>query len=242
MNTDCERNILTLVGLVFSVLAVWVFLNLVTKSTAWSAPHEDAPTQVQQNAEGPALDRVDSIKPPDQNVLENISVTPPPPSNARNSVRDWASRFDKGNYYYPYRKEIEAHFGIVLGITDSSDDEDLMNYVVGFNYLLPKQLSPRWSVGADLSTVGNGHLHVARRFIYNEKGAFRPFYEYGGMHKIVPDERMSSFSNSDNYLLWGAVGFNDIRRPPKSVTCQLQAAIGLEDFLVMMTLGYSWGF
>ncbi len=237
MQTRRDRNILTLVWLCLCTITLVFFCE----SPTFASTHEDAPTKTSEDAEGLGAD-LNGGKTPDPSLLENIAVTPPPPSDAHNSMKDWAARFDKRNYYYPYRKEFEVHAGIVLGILDSSEDEDFMNYVFGFNYLLPKQLSPRWSVGADLSTVGRGHLHVARRFIYNEKGAFRPFYEYGGMHKIVPDEKLSSFSNSENYLLWGAVGFSDIRHPPKSVTCQLQAGIGLKDFLVMLTLGYTWGF
>ena len=145
-------------------------------------------------------------------------------------------------YSSEFKKEFEAHVGLVFGLRDSSDDDDLMNALIGFRYVLPRQLAPKWEVGADLSTVGHGHGYVARKHIYNEKGSFRPFYTYGLLHKFVPDEKFASLSNAENYLVRGSLGLADIVRHPKSVQLELVLAIGQEDILAMFTYGYAWGF
>lgn len=208
-------------------------------SFASADPHTDAPTQSQQEIN--KMDRSTSYT-DNPYKIENISITEVQTDARRNSIDNLVTIYNRDNYYYPYRKEFSVYAGVVLGVLDSSDDDDFMNYIFGFNYLLPQLVSPRWSVGAELSTVSNGHVHVAKRHTINEKGAFRPYFEYGGMHKFVPDEKMASLSNKDNYLFWGAIGFSDIRRPPKSVQFQLMAAVGLKDVLIMLTGGYAWGF
>jgi hypothetical protein len=213
----------------------FVFLILTLVGVVATAnPHADAPTQnlpPDESTNGTA---------PDPMKLENTVLTPAPgePSN----LDEMITRFNRKNYYHAYRKEMAAYFGAVFGLKDSSDDEDVMNYLLGFSYLLPSRQSPKWEAGATLSTVGHGHLNLSKRTIYNEKGAFRPYYEYGVMHKFVPDEKFASFSNWDNYLARVGFGMADIRRPPRSVQLELELAVGVEDVLVMFTYGYSWGF
>jgi hypothetical protein len=213
------------------------FLTLVALSTvagvSFAAPHFDAPTS--KNTD----EIVDpDAKPPSPEAVENYSVSTPPETPMGRMV----TKFNKANYFYPFRKEIAFHAGVVFGLMDSSDDKDLMNGLVGFSYLLPRDTSPKWEVGADLSTVGHGHGYVTRRIIYNEKGSFRPYYSYGVLHKFVPEERFASLSNSENYLGRFAVGLADIVRHPKSVQLELALAAGTEDVLVTFTYGYAWGF
>lgn len=232
MRARTYANILTLVLVYTSSFAIG-FCVAINLSVA--APHFDAPTKSNHSEES------EVVRSGDKEVSENLAITPAP-ALERNVVRNLILKYNKSDYYYSYKTELEVHGGVIFGILDSSDDKDFINYVLGFNYLLPPQTSLRWSLGADLSTVGQGHLHFAKRKVYNEKGAFRPFYEMGIMHKVVPSEKMATISNVENYLLWGAVGFSDIRRPPKSVQCQIQGALGIKDFLIMVTYGYSWGF
>jgi hypothetical protein len=198
--------------------------------TAIAAPHEDSPNpKTEDMSEGETID---------PRRTENISISEPPPVAVSDST---SKSFRKSDYFYPYRKELDIHAGVVFGIEDSSDDEDLMNAIIGFGYMLPREVSPKWVLGADLSLVGHGHLWAQRRIVYREKSSFRPFYQYGLMHKVVPDEKFSSFSNWDNYLARAGIGFADILRPPRSVQLELNLAVGMKDVLVTFTYGYAWG-
>jgi hypothetical protein len=217
------RHILTLVVLLISCIV-------------HSTPHLDAPTSPAPESaeEESASDAVTRL-----GQRENISITEVP---QKMTIDEFANRFNKRDYYYSYRQELEVHVGTVFGIQDSSDDTDLVNALLGFSYLLPNDVSPKWELGANLSFVGHGHIHGVRRHIYNEKGSFRPYYEYGLMHKFVPDEKMASFSNWENYMALATVGLSDIQSPPRSVQVELQLAVGAEDVLAMFTFGYAWGF
>jgi hypothetical protein len=201
-------------------------------NSVWATPHYDSPQPITQ---GDTLDHE-----PDPQKIENISITPAPETRA--NVDDLVRRFNKSNYYYPYKQEVGAHIGLVFGFRDSSESKQLMNGLIGFDYLLPSHTSPKWEAGADLSAVGHGHIHVVRRFIYNEKGSFRPYYGYGLMHKVVPEDKFATLSNWDNYLLRADIGLEDIVRPPRSVKLDLFIAIGAKDMLAMFTYGWAWGF
>lgn len=206
---------------------------------ALAKPHYDSPKGVEREDEIAS----DATSVPSENSNErdaNLAITQPPEKNF--VVDELVTKFNKSTYFYPYRQEFELHLGAVFGIRDSSDDKDLMNVLMGFSYMLPRLESPKWKVGADLSGVGHGHLHVVRRKIFNEKGSFRPYYDMGVMHKFVPDEKMASLTNWDNYLARFGVGFADILKPPRSVQLELNVAAGTKDFLVMFTYGYAWGF
>lgn len=189
---------------------------------------------------------VESHLPHVEGRQENISITPVQlPAGQSENLSDEALRvklFDRSTYYYPYRQELELHAGAVYGVQDSSDDPDEVNEYLGFSYMLPRLESPKWIFGADLSLVGHGHVHVSRRHIRREKSAFRPFYQYGLLQKFVPEEKFASLSNWENYLLRLSVGFAVLTIPPGSAQLELAGAIGAEDTLVMLTLGYVWGF
>lgn len=211
---------------------------LLTCGSAAASPHKDVPIVTNNTAEiSSAPNSTDETN----EVSENLAITAAPKLE-QNVISDLILKYNKSDYYYSYRKEFAIQAGVILGVVDSSDDKDFVNYVLGFNYVLPRAIGPRWSIGADLLTTERGHLHLAKRKIYNEKGAFRPFYEAGLLHKIVPRENLAGLSNIENFLLWGVVGFSDIQQPPRSVQCQLQVALGLTDILIMITYGYSWGF
>jgi hypothetical protein len=210
------------------------FLTLVSffiaTLAAHATPHFESPMPVTNDST--------STHEPKPEAVENFSLTPAPATQIGKMV----TRFNKANYFYPFHKEIAVHAGVVFGLQDSSDDDDLMNYLIGFRYVLPRPVAPRWEAGADLSTVGHGHVYVSKKFIHNEKGSFRPYYSLGVLHKFVPDEKFASLSNSDNYLARAAIGLADIVKHPKSVQVELALAAGIEDILVLFSYGYTWGF
>ena len=131
----------------------------------------------------------------------------------------------------------------MLALVDSTEDDpdkesEILNYLLGFYWELPDRLGPKWEVGAAWTTMSLGHVNVMRKHIYNEKGAFRPFYRYGITLKIDPDEELATASNIENYLLRVGIGLEDIIKPPRSVRMDLDMAAGEEDFWVMFHYGY----
>jgi hypothetical protein len=203
-------------------------------SIARANPHAEAPT-----SDAAAVEEV-TEEPPEAFKNDRLAVTPVETNEPKN-MHEYSRRFSKADYFYPYRQTLSPRVGTIFGLRDSSDEKDLMNLLMGFNYLIPRHSSPQFEVGADLSLANHGHLNFMRRHIYNERGSFRPYYKYGVTHKIVAKEKFATFSNWDNYLARMGVGFEDIVRPPRSLRLELEAAVGAEDVFVVFTYGYSFG-
>src|SRR4029078_12514947 len=135
-------------------------------STAFANPHVTAPEtkDIPEEPSGP---------PPEAftNDRMAISPVPPPPKD----LDERAKLFSKADYFYPYRQALSPRVGLIFGVRDSSDAKNIMNLLLGFNYLMPRPASPQYEVGADLSLGNLGFVNVTRRFIYNERGSFRPY-------------------------------------------------------------------
>lgn len=227
--------------LVRQFLTLVLILNLAVISMAFAKPHSEMPqttsvpsSHVQEEASEAAPEEVPT---PYANDLMSITEVGDEPKN----ISEFAKHYSKENYFYPYRQSLTPRVGLLFGLRDSSDEDDIMNVLLGFNYLVKRAASPHWELGADLSLASHGHINVMRRHIHNERGSFRPYYKYGFTHKLVSDEKFASFSNFENYLARVGVGFEDILRPPRSLRLELEAAVGIEDTFIIFTYGYSYG-
>ncbi len=224
--------------LISTLVLLTRLVSLVSGSVFLSFESASAAT----HSEGPAPKRGDDpdvVAPPEK--LENISVSPV--KQFQGDIDAFVTKYNRNDFFYPYRQELIWHAGIVIGFKDSSNSSNIINPLLGFDYILPREFSPKYETGADLSLMtARGHFWFVRRRIINEKGSFRPYYSYGLMHNFVPDQRLASFSNSENYLVRVAAGLENIMQPPKSAIVELVLAVGQNDMLMMFTYGASWGF
>lgn len=208
-----------------------IFGSVLCVCGAVAKPHLDTPIGSSAN------DDVNNPSRPE--LIENSSITP-----VKSGHPGALEGFNKKNYYHAYRQSLSLFFGATFGEepADVDEEKESMEYIAGFAWLLPSQYSPHWDAEASLSTSENAHVSVMRRYTRNEKGAFRPFYRYGLMHKVVAEERFASFSNWDNYLARVGLGLEDTSEPPRSLRIVVDVAVGKEDAIVMLTCGYTWGF
>lgn len=207
-----------------------IFLTLVGVTLS-AKPHSDSPEAKVESE--PVMGETDAL------VLDNLSASPNPLGNSR--LDEFVRTFNKDDYYHAYRQSIFAYVGAVMGSIDSQDSVGLINYMFGFTWELPKALSPKYEVGAAWATMNAGQMSFSRKIIYNEKGAIRPFYKYGLILKIEPDDQAANLTDTENFLIRAGVGLEDIKKPPKSVRVDLDLAIGKNDLWVMFQYGYSWG-
>ncbi len=212
-----------------------VFLTFVLLSSPFASrivlakPHDNAPKDKIEQVEE------ETVSP---ETLDALSVTPVKPS----SFEEYSRQFSRADYFHIYKKAITVRAGAVFGFEDSSDDEDLTNALLGFSFLLPRKRSPQVEVGADLSTVGHGHLTLMSRHIFNERSSFRPYYRYGLMHKLDPDNKFASFSDWENYLARFGFGFENSTRRARSWRIEVEVAAGMDDILGFLTIGHVYSF
>ena len=221
-------------GVVTTSLKLTILTFVLWPMALLAAPHSEAPESISDEPQAESGD---------PELLQNTTLTGIPKKEGR--LETFIERFNRKDYYHAYRQNLYPHVGAVLALVDSTEDDpdknsEILNYLLGFYWELPKKLSPKWEVGAAWTSMSLGHLNIMRKHIYNEKGAFRPFYRYGITLKIDPDEELATASNSENYLLRVGVGLEDIIKPPRSVRLDLDIAAGQEDFWVIFHYGYSF--
>jgi hypothetical protein len=176
----------------------------------------------------------------DHEVIQNM-VMPDPPKEKTPLVQQFVREFNREDYLHSARQSVFLFLGGVANVVDGSKSDDLLNFSGGFLWELPKRFSPKMEAGVTWTNADIGHVNIARKHIVNEKGAFRPFYRYGLMLKLVADQQTSTVSNLDNYLLRAGVGLEDIVKPPRSVRMDLDLAVGQKDVWILLQYGYSWG-
>lgn len=207
---------------------VLLFLTfvLILGPTAWSAPHDEAPTP------SPGEDQ-SSAKSENNVSLEeqNLSITPPPEKQPKKNRND--------DYYYPFRQSISPRVGLALDMKNLADNG--LHYLLGFNYLSPRKTQPQWEYGADLISNGQGFLSAGLRLTLFPHNAFRPFFKAGLSLQMNGSEKFNNFTQIKNYHLKVGVGLEDLLKHPMSFRMELEGLIGTESQYLLMVLGYSWG-
>ncbi|MCB0365141.1 MAG: hypothetical protein H6624_10480 [Bdellovibrionaceae bacterium] len=208
-----------------------IFLTLVLcfELAAHGAPPSDlSDPPPPPNEEGKPIDEVN----PDVIESNNLSITPVEMSEAEKK---------EISYVYPYLQSISPRI-ILIADLDAIREGESVPYGLGVTYLAPRKRQPQWEGGADLFSNSDGHLHLGLRWVHFSDNYFRPYYKAGIAHVWKADEKLASFSNWKNYYLKGAVGFEDVIKPPMSARLEMELAVGTEEMLIMFSLGYSWGF
>ncbi len=160
---------------------------------------------------------------------DNMAVSPPPalkgkpgPPNAR---------------YYPYQQQLTYRSGYDSDYPKLGVD----NWVIGFQYLFPKFLSPKLEAGADLLDNGTGHLHVGARWIRTERSYFRPSVKVGLDHLAESREGLATFTKIENYFARGSATLEYVVWNPFSLRLEYEILANFDKMRAVATLGISHG-
>lgn len=149
---------------------------------------------------------------------------------------------ERGIYYYHiYESSINFRWALSLDVKNVAEETLNVASIYGFSYTLPNQYSPQWELGFDYINSSSSFVTVRKKWTFNEKGAFRPFYSFGLVHKWMSDEQMASFTNWKNYLFLGTIGIEDVIEKPNSVRLELTGLVGINDIQLLLSLGWALG-
>lgn len=140
--------------------------------------------------------------------------------------------------YYPYLQSMSPMIGVLFNANDITDGNAVLYRVV---YLVPKVHSPQLEVGVDLVSDSTGFFHFAYRWISAERSPFRPYFKIGASHNLIPNEKLASFTNTNNYFVLSGIGLEDLLSPPMSVRFEAHLLIGIKSISIGLSFGYSWG-
>ncbi len=139
--------------------------------------------------------------------------------------------------YYPYQQALTFRSGYEsdfpkLGVED---------WVLGFQYMFPKFLSPKLEAGADLHKEGVGHLHVGVRWIYNEKTYFRPSLKLAFDHRIDSKDGIATLGEFKNYYVRAGGTLEYVAWNPYSIRLDNEFLINWDKMRYLILLGISRG-
>ena len=188
-----------------------------------------APSGAAPQAEVPPQD-VREEAAPMKELDENMAITEPPPAPRMAKPTD--------PRYYAYRQAVTLRAGFGLDLSAGSED---VQRVLGVQYLMPRFLSPRIELGADLHNDGNGHIHAGLRRVFNERGYFRPSLKAGLDHLLESEKNMASFAHINNYFLQTTGTMEWVVWNPYSIRLEQELLFGLRKTWTVTTLGISRG-
>ncbi len=162
-------------------------------------------------------------------VDENLSIAEPGPTDPN-------LKFTPPKYY-SHHQQLTLRFGS----TSELSPVRFTDYLLGFQYLFPKFLSPKWEAGADMIKDGQGHLHAGVRWIHNERDYFRPSYKLSLDHLADADQRLATLAKIDNYFVRLSATLEYVFLNPYSLRFEPEFLFNHKDSHVMITLGLSRG-
>lgn len=191
---------------------------ILNSSVGWASPDSSAPINDTQT-------EAEEVRPLD----DNMAVSPPPqlmgkprPPNAR---------------YYPYQQQLTYRTGY-----DSDYPKlGLENWVIGFQYLFPKFLSPKLEAGADLIDGGGGHLHIGMRWIRTERSYWRPSVKAGLDLHTDGKEGLATVTKWENYYMRLSACAEYVVWNPFSLRLEHEILMNFDEMQAVLTLGISHG-
>lgn len=186
-------------------------------TSLWASPSSEVPNSSGSEEQQPASVLDDGLA-----ISDPGHVTATEPPDAR---------------YYPYRQQLTFRVGAASQINKTQ----LTDTVIGFQYLLPKFLSPKWEAGADLHKESRSHISFGRRWIIDERSYFRPSLKVSLDHGIQPEYGLVSFAHYENYFIRFSAAIEYVFANPYSVRIEPEVMLSADGFMVCATLGLSHG-
>lgn len=213
-------------------LFLTMFLTLVIYNHRLLAnPHQDIDSQNIELQSERLLDSQNNLRLEDSNLTLTQPQSRPPSVNSTHEL------------YYPYNQSLLLRMGSIIDLHQfESDFSRSFGSLYGFQYLLPASSSSQVETGADFVKSRGGLLHLAHRWTPHKHSSFRFFYKLGVLMQVSGKEQLATFANHKNYFAKATVGFEDSFRRTTNVRFDLECAVNIEEFLLFLTFGYSWGF
>jgi len=201
--------------LIFVSATIVLFL---ADSPSYGSPQEHMPPE-------PAQHNEEVYKKPDENMI----ISPAKPLNT--PVLKTSPR------HYNYQQA----FTFRLGKSETLRGEGSDGMVVGFHYLFPKFLSPKYEAGADLHQDGRGHILAGIRWIYAERSDFRPSLKLSIDHLADPIKGMATMFLRENWFLRVGGTLEYVIWNPYSLRLESEVVVNLGSQFHVLTLGLSRG-
>ena len=188
---------------------------------SWAAPQNTMPDQ------SPAIKSEEPSR-----REENMNVTKPQ-MDADSSLNQKFENFE----FFPFRQSLTVRMGAAAPVSDFKDTET----IIGFTYMFPKFLSPRFEAGADVHNKDDkGHVHAGFREIFFERDRLRPSLKYGVSHEVHANEGLGSFANNKHYFGRGSAALDYSLNQDLALRVEVEALVGIAKQWASASAGLSF--
>ncbi|MEO0334913.1 MAG: hypothetical protein AAF202_00860 [Pseudomonadota bacterium] len=146
---------------------------------------------------------------------------------------------DPLNFMYPYKRSITARTGLTLDPQELKEGK--LPLLIGAAYMLFDKSPRRYEALFNFTTNSVAQLGLTRRHMVNEPNHYRGFWSYGAVVQMMPEERLATFANLQNYFAAASLGMEDVMNMPKSVRLEIQLLAGTAGQAAILYVGSSWG-
>ncbi len=182
------------------ILVSATIVGFFTAVPCWASPLDEVQLQPDPKAEAESSTILD----------ENMVITEAP-------TPEQAVTGESSPNYYIARQSLALRLGQADGQT-----------VIGFLFQFPKFLSPKFEAGADALEDGDGHIHLAFRWVERERKYFRYSYKAAVDHFMEPKDGLATFASLENYYARGGVAIEYTVWNPYSLRLELEALANID--------------
>lgn len=181
-----------------------------------------------------------SEKPVRNSDLETLSASPVAPLKSSS-----AQAPEEGeSYFYNHEESLALRLGLNYDFGNPPDPEDEdPSAQFGFIYMFESKGSTHVEAGFDLFPKREEFLiHAGLKFIHMYTESFRPFYRLGAALKLDSGDKFNTPIKTENYFIFGGLGFEDVISDPLSFRVDLELFYSLDNILFLVQTGLSFGF
>jgi hypothetical protein len=184
-------------------------------------------------------------------IAQNLDTMSHPTGSIQlNNQREGDANFEKDNSlyqesFYPYDQSISVRLGFAFDIKElnaRNPEDKEYSFLVGLRYQLPSITKNTFEIGFDFLTQPKLYLTGVYKIIFYRTEAFRPFLSLGTSLRFDEGDKFETPLTYKSYNLYFSTGFEDQIAQARSIRLDFDIHYGDDDFLFLISGGYTWGF
>lgn len=149
-------------------------------------------------------------------------------------------------FFFSYEESFTIRASVGLNFKElkkTEGDKDPW-LVLGMRYMLPNTTAHHQEYGLDLATDDNSRLYVSGGYkhILDRTENLRPYFKIGAAIRFDEGDKLETPFDFKSWSLVGSMGIEDLIKDPHSLRADLDLFWGKEDFLALISFGWSIAF
>ncbi len=152
---------------------------------------------------------------------------------------------DTPKFFFSYEESFTLRMSSAIDFKEleKKDGNKDLSLVFGMKYMLKSSNSKHQEYGIDLVTGRSSRLYLngGYKFIIDHSEALRPYYKVGAAIRFDEGDHLETPFDLKSWSLVMSAGLEDLIKDPSSLRVDLDIFMGKEDFLALVSLGWSMG-